>query len=162
MNHMIVCTDKDSREYAAGRLRIVELQNSAATDYLDRMRADVLKGLGARPRSLPSKYFYDAKGSEIFGQISNLPEYYLTRCEREILQAHRDRIASEMAGSPWMVVDLGAGDGSKTRVLLEHLCANDVSTTYAPIDVSPNALITLATDMRRSLPKLDVEAVVAD
>src|SRR5688572_1012056 len=84
---------------------------------------DVLAGLSERPKRLSSKYFYDDVGSQYFRQIMQLDEYYLTGCELEILERHGADIAGRVGSQPLNVVDLGAGDGAKTRVLLRHLVA---------------------------------------
>src|SRR5262249_57155964 len=81
---------------------------------------DVLAGLSDRPKRIPSRYFYDDEGSRLFQKIMELPEYYLTNCEHQILDAHKNDIADFLTTQPFNVVDLGAGDGKKTRLLLEH------------------------------------------
>jgi len=102
--------------------------------------ADVLAGLARRSPSLPSRYFYDARGSRLFQWITNLPGYYLTRVERGILAAHADRLVAPLLGKPCTVVDLGAGDGHKTMLLLRALSGRVPALTYAPVDVSRAAL----------------------
>jgi L-histidine N-alpha-methyltransferase len=101
---------------------------------------DVLDGLSRRPRALPSQYFYDARGSQLFQWITNLPGYYLTRVERELLAERGDEVVAPVRGRPCTVVDLGAGDGHKTRLLLERLAGRGPRVTYAPVDVSRAAL----------------------
>ncbi len=117
----------------------------------ERFRADVLEGLFATPRFLPSVYFYDAWGSRLFQRIMALPEYYPTRCEREILEGHAGAIVASLGGGPATVVDLGAGDGDKTRVLLSRL-AGSRRLAYAPVDVSPDALREATARVRREWP----------
>jgi dimethylhistidine N-methyltransferase len=117
---------------------------------------DVLAGLGRRPRSLPSRWFYDSRGSRIFQWIANLPDYYLTRVEREIVERYGDDIVSSLAGRRCTVVDLGAGDGHKTRILLQRLRARAPSLTYAPVDVSQAALDEAALRVRGELPGTEV------
>ena len=103
-----------------------------------RLRRDVLRGLSRTPKMLPSMHLYDARGSELFRQIMELPEYYVTRVEREILRAYARRIVAPLlaSGTGLDVIDLGAGDGLKTRVLLEHGCSAAARLRYLPIDVS--------------------------
>lgn len=104
--------------------------------FLDEARA----GLSRRPPSIPSRWFYDARGSRLFQWITNLPGYYLTRVEREILADRAADAAAPFAGRPCAVVDLGAGDGHKTAPLLRALAAVVPALAYAPVDVSRAAL----------------------
>jgi dimethylhistidine N-methyltransferase len=127
----------------------------------DRFLADVLAGLRARPRSLPSRYFYDARGSRLFQWISQLPQYYLTRVETRILDAHAHLILAPLRGRPSTVVDLGAGDGHKTRILLRGLMGRGAPVTYAPVDVSPEALDEAAARVRADLPGVVVRPLRA-
>jgi L-histidine Nalpha-methyltransferase len=122
---------------------------------------DVLAGLSRRDRSLPSQYFYDARGSRLFQWITNLPDYYLTRVEREILDEHADAILSPLRGSPCTVVDLGAGDGHKSLLLLRRLASAGQRVTYAPVDVSSSALEESASRVRAELPGVAVRPVRA-
>jgi dimethylhistidine N-methyltransferase len=118
-------------------------------------RSDVLAGLSARPKRLSSVYFYDDAGSA-------LPEYYLTRVEHAILEAHVDQIIAPVLDEPCCVVDLGAGDGWKTRVLLERIHARGGDVRYAPVDVSAAALWSAQRNLRRQAPWLRVDPVHAD
>jgi dimethylhistidine N-methyltransferase len=113
---------------------------------------DVQRGLGRRPRSLPSQYFYDARGSRLFQWITNLPAYYLTGAEREILTTHGAALVRPLEGRPCTVVDLGAGDGHKTRLLLQRLAAGSPRVTYAPVDVSLEALDEACARVEAELP----------
>jgi len=125
-------------------------------------RNDVLAGLRARPRRLQSVYFYDDAGSALFEEITRLPEYYLTRTEHSILSENAERIVSPVLGQPACVVDLGAGDGHKTRILLEamHKLGGDVR--YAPVDVSASALWESEQRIQSELPWLRVDCVHDD
>jgi len=136
-------------------------ERQASRGDRDPLLADVLAGLGRRPRSLPSQYFYDARGSQLFQWITNLPEYYLTRVEREILEAHGDAILAPVRGRPCTVVDLGAGDGHKTRFLLRSLERAGSGVTYAPVDVSQSALDAAAARVRAELPGVGLRPVRA-
>jgi dimethylhistidine N-methyltransferase len=118
--------------------------------------ADLLAGLTRRPRRISSRWFYDAQGSHLFQWISELPEYYLTRTERQILERQGGRIVEAIARCPCTVVDLGAGDGHKTRILLEALVRRTRDVTYAPIDVSSVALQEAARGVRVALPDVRV------
>jgi L-histidine N-alpha-methyltransferase len=122
--------------------------------------ADVRRGLGGRPRSLPSKYFYDAYGSELFDQITRLPEYYPTRTERAILLAHAAEIAA--ATEARMLVELGSGTSEKTRLLLDALSAHGSLRRFVALDVDPAVLAGAAAELRERYPELSIEPVEAD
>ena len=95
---------------------------------------DVFRGLSRSPKSLPSKYFYDTEGSRLFQRITELDEYYLTRCEAEILETHVAEIGAAVFPGPLRLVELGAGDGRKTEILLRRLLGAGLSFEYVPID----------------------------
>src|SRR5438067_4058947 len=102
------------------------------------LRRDVLVGLRQTPKSLPPKWFYDERGSDLFDEITRLPEYYPTRREREILLAH----APDIAGAARFdtLIELGSGTSEKTRVLLRALAGAGALRTFAPFDVSATTL----------------------
>ncbi|MBL6447281.1 L-histidine N(alpha)-methyltransferase [Fulvivirga sp. 29W222] len=122
---------------------------------------DVLSGLSATPKTLSSKYFYDEKGDRIFQKIMNLEEYYLTKCEYEILETHQHQIRDLfMEGtSKFNLVEFGAGDGFKTKVLLECFLNADVDFRYRPIDISGNVLQILEESLEEEFPSLKVEGI---
>jgi L-histidine Nalpha-methyltransferase len=122
-------------------------------------RNDVLSGLRASPRRLSSLYFYDDRGSALFDEITRLPEYYLSRIERSILEDRADAIGDLVGGAPVCVVDLGAGSGDKTQVILQRLRERGADARYAPLDVSAAALWDAEQRMRRLLPGLRVDPV---
>ena len=130
----------------------------------DGFARDVVRGLSQSPKSISSKYFYDARGSLLFQQITELDEYYLTRCEAEILRTHGERMASLVASGPCRLIELGVGDGHKTDMLLRHWLARGVDLIYAPIDICAPMLHRMARDLRRSLPALAdrIEPVAAE
>ncbi|MFJ4830726.1 L-histidine N(alpha)-methyltransferase [Streptomyces sp. NPDC088747] len=121
------------------------------------LRADVLHGLTHTPKTLPPKWFYDAHGSELFEKITELPEYYPTRAEREILIAR----AAEIAGATGArtLVELGSGSSEKTRHLLDALPGLH---TYVPVDVSESALTQAGHALIAEHPDLSVHALIAD
>ncbi len=129
-------------------------------DLVATMREDVARGLAARPKWLPPKYFYDARGSELFEDITRLPEYYPTRTEREILVVHADRIA-EASGADTLV-ELGSGSSEKTRLLLDALGSAGHLRRYVPVDVSASALEQAMTALAQDYPDLALHGVVAD
>ena len=130
-------------------------------DYAARaLRDDVRAGLTADPKWLPPKWFYDARGSELFEEITRLPEYYPTRAEREILQARSGEIAAITKAHT--LVELGSGSSEKTRLLLDGLRDRGTLTTFVPLDVSESALREAADAINADYPALDVHGVVGD
>jgi dimethylhistidine N-methyltransferase len=120
--------------------------------------ADVLSGLKAEPKTLPAKYFYDAAGSSLFEQITELPEYYPTRTELGILDAHAAEIARLMPAKG-ALIEFGSGSFRKARLLLRQAVRLAV---YVPVDISPELLQREADNLRRDFPKLAVVAIDAD
>lgn len=126
----------------------------------DALRRDVLRGLTSTPKSLPPKWFYDKVGSALFEQITRLPEYYPTRAEREILEAHAAHIAS--VSDTDTLVELGSGSSTKTRLLIDAMIASQGLQTYVALDVSEDALCEAADSLVRDYQGLQVHALVAD
>jgi L-histidine N-alpha-methyltransferase len=124
------------------------------------LRADVLTGLTATPKSLPPKWFYDAEGSALFEKITELPEYYPTRAERSILRAAATEIAA--ASGAHELVELGSGSSEKTRLLLDALRDAGTLRSYVPVDVSESALVLAGDALAADYPGLEVRAVVSD
>jgi L-histidine N-alpha-methyltransferase len=122
---------------------------------------DVHRGLTASPKTLPSKLFYDEIGSQLFEQITELPEYYLTRTERSILEQYAGEILEQM-GPSLTLVELGAGTASKTCILIEALLRRQSRALFYPIDVSPSALEEAVRQLGRQFPSLRVNPIVAD
>jgi dimethylhistidine N-methyltransferase len=131
---------------------------------LDEFARDTLKGLSSENKYLFSKYFYDKKGSEIFQDIMRMPEYYLTDCEMEIFQTQKEQILSEFknGGAHFDLLELGAGDGLKTKVLLSHFVNQQIDFTYSPIDISISAVTNLVEDLRYDIPGLQVNGLSGD
>lgn len=150
-----------ARTLGAARVRVVD---SAVPHESPRARfaRDVREGLARVPKSIPSFYFYDARGSELFRRITALPEYYLTRVERSILEAHGERIVSPFRGMACDVIDLGAGDGVKSRILLDALRHAGADPRYLPVDVSATAVESALEGCGREGAWLDAEGVVAE
>ncbi len=122
--------------------------------------ADVRAGLAGRPRTLPSKYFYDARGSELFDQITRLEEYYPTRTERSILLENANSIGA--ATEAETLVELGSGTSEKTRILIEALRRHGTLRRFVPLDVDPAVLGEAAELLRRDFPGLAVEPMLGD
>lgn len=125
---------------------------------------DVRKGLAAEFKYLPSKYLYDAEGSRLFQSIMGLEEYYPTRCEYEILKSNRDMLCKFFSrkNKPFELVELGAGDGFKTKVILEALTEKEIKFTYRPVDISASILDALTRSINREFPKLQTGAIIGD
>jgi L-histidine N-alpha-methyltransferase len=128
-------------------------------DFAQALRADARRGLTATPKSLPAKYFYDARGSELFEEITQLPEYYLTRAETAILE----RVSTEVVAlaRPREIVEIGAGFSRKTQLLLEAL-ARVGGQRFVPIDVSRPALEAAGTRLTAHYPWLEFLGVIGD
>ncbi|WP_116048111.1 L-histidine N(alpha)-methyltransferase [Amycolatopsis palatopharyngis] len=124
------------------------------------LRADVREGLRATQKWLPSKWFYDASGSELFERITAVPEYYPTRAEREVLERESPAIAVTTAAHT--LVELGSGSSEKTRLLLDALTEHGALRTFVPLDVSETALTEAAQAIATAYPRLEVRGVVGD
>jgi L-histidine Nalpha-methyltransferase len=124
------------------------------------LRHDVVTGLGGDPKWLPPKWFYDGRGSELFEEITRLPEYYPTRAEREILDTRADELARHTGARS--LVELGSGSSEKTRLLLDSLRRHGTLEEFVPLDVSEPALREAAAAIVADYPDLHVRAVVGD
>lgn len=132
----------------------------SAEDVTAALRADVRKGLSAEQKSLPPKWFYDARGSELFERITKLPEYYPTRSERAVLSERSPEIAA--VSGAHTLVELGSGSSEKTRLLLDALGEHGTLRTFVPLDVSESALAEAGNAIAAAYPELEVHAVVGD
>jgi dimethylhistidine N-methyltransferase len=121
------------------------------------IRDEVLAGLSRRPKQIAPKYFYDRRGSQLFDAITELPEYYPTRTELDILEANGGQIA-EFLGNDCLLVELGSGSSRKIRVLLDAL----QPAAYVPMDISRAHLLDAATTLARDYPELEVHAACTD
>jgi L-histidine Nalpha-methyltransferase len=123
----------------------------------DLFRTEVIAGLSARPRTLSPRWFYDRRGSELFEAITQLPEYYLTRAERDILLRHAGEIA-RITGMGRALIELGSGSSVKTPLLLNALAPS----AYVPIDISGDFLYESAAALAKRFPALSIHPVTAD
>ena len=125
---------------------------------------DVRKGLSANPKSLSSRYFYDDEGSRLFRRIMDLPEYYLTRAEFEIFSTQTAKIfeAFTQKSDSFDLIELGAGDGTKTAVLIDHFLRREIDFTYSPIDISREAVDVLTAKFTAEFPDLRIHAQIGD
>ncbi|HEX9940936.1 MAG TPA: L-histidine N(alpha)-methyltransferase [Thermoanaerobaculia bacterium] len=147
-----------AEEGSGGRLRVSRVASDrSAPSFAE----DVRQGLTASPKVLYPKYFYDELGSRLFEAITALPEYYLTRSEAEILRAHASEIAGALGGPVWLL-ELGSGDGQKTRLLIEALLARQGRLEYVPVDISESAVETSSRSLLLSYPDLRITAYVGE
>jgi len=131
----------------------------------DQFKKDVERGLSESPKRLSSKYFYDARGDELFVQIMNLPEYYLTDTEFEIFSQKTEQLVDALGcdpDQPFELVELGAGDGTKTKELLRFLLEKGYQFEYLPIDISQHALDSLEASLKKEMPELSVTTLQGD
>lgn len=138
---------------APGRVTVLDVEPVNA-DFL----AEVLAGLSSSSRSLPCKFFYDERGADLFQNICELPEYYITRTETELLRRYGSEMA-ESIGANAELIGFGTGAGIKTRMLLEHL-ENPIA--YVPVDISKQRLIDSAVELSHAMPALEILPVCGD
>ncbi len=133
-------------------------------DSVIKFKKDVLDGLQSSPKELQPKYFYDDLGTELFREIMKLPEYYLTDCELDIFR-HKTQELSKLItqdNDRFDLIELGAGDGFKSRHLLDYLVHNNANFTYIPIDISKSALTYLTESLNAQLPRLNIQGFQGD
>ncbi|WP_407322473.1 L-histidine N(alpha)-methyltransferase [Tenacibaculum maritimum] len=124
---------------------------------------DIIKGFSNKKKHLSSKYFYDDNGSKIFQEIMQMPEYYLTNSEFEILSLQAQQIIEAVNfKQPFNIIELGAGDGFKTFKLLEYLVHNHIDFQYIPIDISEGAMNNLVRNLKERLPNLKINPKIGD
>ncbi|SRX54208.1 L-histidine N(alpha)-methyltransferase [Aequorivita sp. CIP111184] len=127
-------------------------------------KKEVTEGLTSFPKYLSSKYFYDKKGDKLFQDIMDMPSYYLTGCEFEIILNNTSVIGELIRDrkNGLDLIELGAGDGKKTKVLLKYMDENDFNFVYKPIDISENAVELLSNNLAQEMPTLNVDAEVGE
>jgi L-histidine N-alpha-methyltransferase len=140
------------------RLRLIAVDDPDGTgDFASAVR----DGLTGDPKTLPCRLFYDEEGSRIFEEICELPEYYLTRAEHEILSAHADDIASRFQHRT-ALMELGSGSAIKTRILIEAFLRRHGALRYAPVDISRSVLEESARSLLADYPGLEILAVAGE
>ncbi|MCF8035887.1 MAG: L-histidine N(alpha)-methyltransferase [Desulfobacteraceae bacterium] len=139
-----------------------QAEGESKAAFLRRFARDVRNGLSLPRKRLPCKYLYDDTGSRLFSQIMDLTEYYPARCELEIFQMHKAALADLFGGPPLNLVELGAGDGTKTRVLIGQMRARKTDFTYVPIDISRAAVDCVSGRFSRWFPGLRTRGITAD
>jgi L-histidine N-alpha-methyltransferase len=144
----------------APRQRYALIETPAERDS-DDFAAAVAAGLSQPDKTLPCRFLYDARGSKLFEAICQTPEYYLTRAEHEILEAHADQIAARF-GERITLAELGSGSARKTRLLIEAFLARRAALRYVPVDISRGALETSARNLLARYPGLEVRAIASE
>jgi dimethylhistidine N-methyltransferase len=130
--------------------------------HLASFAEEVARGMGTRPRSIPCRFLYDDTGSKLFEEICSVPEYYLTRAEREILEERADEIAGAFDSGPITLAELGSGSSVKTRLLIEGLLRRHERLRYLPIDISPTILEESALELLDAYPTLEVRGIASE
>jgi len=137
------------------------MQQKTIPVFETQFEEEVYQGLTTYPKQLSSKYFYDAKGDLLFQEIMRMPEYYLTNCEFQILETHKAQIGKLFADGveKFNLIELGAGDGKKTKILLKHLVSQNKNFSYLPIDISQNVLNQLESSIHKEIPEVKIETL---
>lgn len=136
------------------------MNKNTSTQPSQKFLEDIRQGLTSFPKSLSSKYIYDKKGDKLFQDIMNMPEYYLTDCEFNILEKHKALLAEYFAGdNGFDLIELGAGDGKKTKILLKYLAENKVEFDYRPVDISQHSLNQLEKSIHQAIPEVKVKTL---
>lgn len=130
-------------------------------EHLDSLASAVAEGLGERPRSLPCRFLYDERGSELFEDICALPEYYLTRAEHQLLRDHADEVVSHLPRGVTLA-ELGSGSSTKTRLLIEALLRHQSRLRYVPVDISRSILEESAESLLEDYGALEVHAIASE
>jgi L-histidine N-alpha-methyltransferase len=148
--------------HSARQLLNTNHHDAHADTQRERFARDVLTGFSAPRKYLPSKYFYDARGSKLFERITDIDEYYLTGCEFDVLERCGPEIAASLQAEALDVIELGAGDGRKTKVLLSSLLAAGKSLNYVPVDISETAVRELVASVQRSHRSVKVTGLTGE
>jgi dimethylhistidine N-methyltransferase len=137
------------------------LTESDPHEELDSLATAVAEGLAERPRSLPCRFLYDERGSLLFEDICDLPEYYLTRAEHQLLRDNADAIVSQLP-SPVTLAELGSGSSTKTRLLIEALLRRQRRLRYVPVDISRSILEESAESLLEDYDALEIHAIAGE
>ncbi|RMB56640.1 L-histidine N(alpha)-methyltransferase [Dokdonia sinensis] len=134
------------------------MKTETKTAYTSSFHREVTEGLTTFPKYLSSKYFYDKAGDKLFQDIMAMPSYYLTDCEFEILETQKENISQSFASDDGFdLIELGAGDGKKTKILLKHLIETECDFVYLPIDISQNVLDGLERSVNDEIPRVTIK-----
>ncbi len=138
------------------------IQSKKENTHLEQFAIDVLKGFSAKQKYLPSKYFYDDEGSRLFTKITSQDEYYPTRCEAEVFEKNKNKITNILSDAPFNLIELGAGDGQKTKILLEEFTKQGLNFEYIAIDISEAAVQNLNSTLEKDFPNLNHSGIVGE
>lgn len=142
--------------------KILDLKDINQNEEEQSFALDILLGLSQNPKKISSRYFYDKEGSELFTKITELPEYYLTKCEFEIMEKYKEQIADLVSGEAFNLIELGPGDGRKTNVLLKHFLGIGLNFQYIPIDISEASMKDLVISMNNKFSNLNTHGLVTE
>lgn len=139
----------------------MEIETKKESAKIQAFQAELARGLFTKPKSISSKFFYNEKGDALFQEIMSLDEYYLTKCEYEIFENQKEEIldAISINNEAFNLIELGAGDGSKTRVLIEYFLEENIEFTYHPVDISKHVLKQLELEFKKDFPKLEIHPI---
>lgn len=128
------------------------------------LKEEVEKGLSAAQKSIPSRFFYDTEGDKLFQAIMRMPEYYLTRSEYEIFSTQTPQILDALVidGKRFDLIEFGAGDGFKTKILIKNLLDAEANFRYVPIDISPHVLETLEASLKKEFENIEIAPYSAE
>jgi dimethylhistidine N-methyltransferase len=160
MNDLIV-KNKNLADRMRAQYKVLDEKGVAVTKSND-FAQDVQQGLSKKTKDIPCKYFYDEEGVDLFCNITELPEYYLTNCEYEILQTHKNEIVKAIGRKNFNLVELGAGDGQKTKMLIKYFKESELDVTYIPIDISEDAIKNLIKDYNDDKIDVKIDGLVAE
>lgn len=131
-------------------------------DAKNEFKKEISQGLSRARKQIPSKYFYDQEGSELFNRITRHPDYYLTQCEIEILTQNKNALSRLMSNQAFNLIELGPGEGIKTKILIEQFLRDALNFTYMPIDISTQYLRCLMNQFNQTLPHLKLAPIHSD
>ncbi len=128
----------------------------------DDFAQDVIRGLTATPKYIPSKYIYDEEGTRLFDLLTQTEDYYLTSCDKEILRTHAEGMSKIIGTAPFRLIELGPGNAEKVSLLIEGWQGSKLSFYYVPIDISPRAIEDVTRELQLKFPSLHIESYVED
>lgn len=142
--------------------KTVILNPTDENEFLETFALDVLLGFSSTPKFLPSKYFYDDKGSELFSKIMDAPAYYPTDCEFEIFREKPSELLDDLGDESFSIIELGAGDGRKTKLLIEYLLKKQKKFEFVPVDISEKAIDDLMNYFSKEFEGIELHGVVGE
>ncbi|WP_419420370.1 L-histidine N(alpha)-methyltransferase [Legionella sp. D16C41] len=143
-------------------LKVTTLNQSNLIDNKQTLLTDILNGLSSEKKFIPSKYFYDDKGSELFNRITRHPDYYLTNCELEILKTHKADLSHLLKQQSFNLIELGPGEGIKSRILIKQFLQDSLDFNYFAIDISSKYLEQITKQFQQEFSDLKLVALQSD